>query len=109
MRAGLSNDLEIAGIPEYQNESLGHLVSVVANKLGIHLDIKDIVYAQRVGRKQELEGESRTTGLSPRRIIVRRTRRPLRDDLLRAAQVRRRFTTGDFNLPDHEPRRVYVS
>lgn len=108
-QAGLSNDLEIAGIPEYQNESLVHLVSVVASKLGVHLDMKDVVNVQRVGRKPDLKGEGRATGVPPRRIVVRLARCPLRDDLLRAARVRRHIKTDDFNLPDHEPRRVYIN
>lgn len=102
----LSNDVEISGIPEHKVESVMHLTLAVALKLGMELEDRDIVSAMRVGPKSEpVEGvEPR-----PRPIVVRLTRRTLRDQLLKNARVRRGATTSDLGLPEHEPKKFYVN
>lgn len=45
----LINDLEITGIPETKEESVNHLVLLVATKLGVQIGEQDIVNASRVG------------------------------------------------------------
>ncbi|XP_063629934.1 myrosinase 1-like, partial [Cydia splendana] len=51
----LSNDLEITGIPELPNESPYHLLSLVAQKLGVSLDEREIIFAERVGVRRHLQ------------------------------------------------------
>ncbi|XP_059050854.1 uncharacterized protein LOC131845781, partial [Achroia grisella] len=45
----LSNDVEIVNIPEIQGENPYHIASVVAAKLGMPLEERDIVSVSRVG------------------------------------------------------------
>lgn len=48
----LSNDLELTNIPEEPNESPIHIVKLVATKLGVSLEDRDIVSAERVGARR---------------------------------------------------------
>lgn len=102
----LSNDLEIAGIPEAPGEGITHIVLTVATKLGVQLEERDIVDARRVGASRTLvEG-----GLAPRPrpIAVRLTRRSSRDALLKSARVRRGVTTADMGIAG-PPCKFYVN
>ncbi|KAH9631270.1 hypothetical protein HF086_003706 [Spodoptera exigua] len=45
----MANDLMIANLPESQAENPVHVVKVIATKLGVQLDDRDIVCAERVG------------------------------------------------------------
>lgn len=99
----LLNDLDITGISEEKSESVIHIATLVAAKLGVKLDESDIVRAERVGPIRGGREE-----VSTRPIVVRLARRALRDDIIRAARVRRAATTADMNLPGPE-RRFYVN
>lgn len=103
----LLNDVELTEIPEHEGESVGHLVLTAAAKLGMVLEERDVVSATRVGpRRDHVEGASAPR---PRPIVVRFTRRSLRDDLLKSARVRRAITTAELGLPEHVTRRFYVN
>lgn len=102
----LLSDLDIGGLPEEKGENIMHTISTLATKLGVQLGERDIVFAERVGG-------SITTGDAvgvrrSRRIVVRLTRRQLRDDLLRAARVRRNFTASDMGL-EGPSQRIYLN
>lgn len=100
----LSNDVDIVGVPEAKGEATVHVVLTLARKLGVTLSDGDIVSASRVGvARDETTGRARA-----RPIAVRLVRRALRDDLLRAARVRRGVSTGDAGLAG-ESRRFYVN
>ncbi|CAB3256980.1 unnamed protein product [Arctia plantaginis] len=102
----LSNDVEIAGIPETPGEGINHIVLSVAAKLGVQLEERDIVDAVRVGvPRASVEGEP---GPRPRNIAVRVSRRSNRDALLKAARVRRGATTAGMGLIG-APRKFYVN
>lgn len=107
------NDLEIAGLPEVKNENPLHLTSLLANKLGVTLDERDIVSAERVGRKilvaeNDLDKEVAATQARPRALVVRLVRRGVRDELLRAARVRRGIDSSGL-VSATAPRPVYVN
>ncbi|KAI8431347.1 hypothetical protein MSG28_013712 [Choristoneura fumiferana] len=115
----LLGDLEISGIPEAASENGLHLVGLVARKLGVALDERDIVFAERVGaprRSLDVAEGGGAAGdasvgaerLRPRPLVVRLARRAPRADLLRAARVRRGADTADFGLPG-SPTRFYVN
>lgn len=89
----LLSDLEIGHLPEQRGENVVHTVSVLATKLGVVLDERDIVFAERLGIAQ---GAS-AAGEAPRarRVVVRLARRHLRDELLQAARVRRNLSATD--------------
>lgn len=89
----LLSDLEIGHLPEEKGENVLHAVTVLAAKLGVTLEERDVVYAERIG----VEQHASAAGLEPRarRVVVRLTRRHLRDQLLQAARVRRTLNAAD--------------
>ncbi|CAG4961960.1 unnamed protein product [Parnassius apollo] len=108
----LLNDLEVSGIPENINESVQHIVVAVAAKLGTQLEESEIVSACRVGNSQRLSNLNTQALGSPtrhRRIVVRLSRRVIRDEMLRNARVRRGATAAVLGLPSHEPRPFYLN
>lgn len=104
----LLSDLDIGGLPETKGENVIHSVTTLAVKLGIKIDAGDIVFAERVGRHNATESNVEDTRERARRVVVRLTRRHLRDELLRAARVRRNFTSADMGLPG-TPCRIYIN
>ncbi|KAL4719374.1 hypothetical protein ACJJTC_005009 [Scirpophaga incertulas] len=82
---GLLADLDISCLPEEKNENTLQAVTVLAGRLGVTLDERDVVFAERVGTTP-VSGDA---GVRPRRVVVRLARRRMRDELLRAARVRR--------------------
>lgn len=104
----LLSDLDIGCLPEEKGENVYHTVTVLGIKLGIKIEEKDIVFAERVGpRSKSSVGESED-GKKIRRIIVRFSRRHLRDELLHAARVRRNLNTTDMGL-NGPSRRIYIN
>lgn len=100
----LLNDVDIIGVPEKTGENVGHIVSLIAAKLGVDLEERDIVAARRVGARRSDDGDDR----SPRPLIVKLTRRSIRDELLKSARVRRGITTEGLDIPGKQ-RRFYVN
>ncbi|XP_026315199.1 uncharacterized protein LOC113226692 [Hyposmocoma kahamanoa] len=95
----LCNDIEVAGVPEEKNESTVHLVLSLSAKLGIKLEERDIVSAERVGGvRRAVVGEDAAVRSRPRPLVVRLVRRSSRDQLLTAARVRRGATTADMGM-----------
>lgn len=97
-QALLSNDLEISGCPETGNENCTHLILAVAKKVGVELEERDIVCAERAGPARP-PASSGGASARPRPIAVRLTRRAPRDAMLKAARVRRDLNTDDMQLP----------
>ncbi|KAL0810917.1 hypothetical protein ABMA28_010216 [Loxostege sticticalis] len=89
----LLNDVDIAGIPEEENESVQHLVLACATKLGVPLEERDIVSCRRVGMRKAEVQDAR-----PRAVTVRLARRSLRDQIIKAARVRRGINTDGLGL-----------
>ncbi|RVE51438.1 hypothetical protein evm_003839 [Chilo suppressalis] len=79
----LLTDLEIGELPEERGVSV-QTVTDLAARLGVALEPRDVVFAERVGAPPA------EAGGRPRRVVVRLARRHLRDDLLKAARVRRK-------------------
>lgn len=100
----LANDVDIVGVPEAKGETVVHVVLSLARKLGVTMSENEIVSADRVGAARD----DATGRLRSRPIAVRLVRRAVRDDLLRAARVRRGVTTADAGLTG-ESRRFYVN
>lgn len=104
----LLSDLDIGGIPETMGENTTHTIIVLAAKLGVKIEDKDIVFAERVGLRgatvsSEVDGRERV-----RRVIVRLARRHLRDELLQAARVRRNMNSADAGFPG-PTHRIYIN
>lgn len=96
----LDNDVLITNVAEGAGESVLHVVNAISSKLGVKLDERDIVCAERLGMRRE--------GGRPRSIMVRLARRVTRNELLRAARVRRGATTADCGLAG-EARPFYIN
>ncbi|KAJ2942453.1 hypothetical protein O0L34_g16058 [Tuta absoluta] len=101
----LRNEIEIAGIPEKQNESLYHLVSLTATKAGMELQEEDIDWIIRAGPKRTpSEGQNNFS----RPIVVRFVRRLKRDELLKAGKARKNITTKGFSEAMDE-KKIYIN
>ncbi|KAJ2937522.1 hypothetical protein O0L34_g18667 [Tuta absoluta] len=105
-RMQLMNNIEISGVTENSGENLHQIVAVLATKLGVSLDPRDVDYVARAGRHHSpVEGEQPPR---PRPVIVRFVRRAPRDELLRAAKTRRNLSTDMLEVSgDRRP--VYVN
>lgn len=103
----LLNDVEISNFPEIRNENCTHVMLTVAKKLGMDLDERDIVSAERVGPVRAfVEGSAAPR---PRPLVVRLARRAPRDQLLRAARVRRGLTTEGMSVQDSPTHSYYIN
>ncbi|CAB3240953.1 unnamed protein product [Arctia plantaginis] len=77
----LLSDIEISNLPESPGENVFHSVELVAKKLGVTLEHRDIVFAERVGPRVARSRESGESAGAARcrRIVVRLARRGLRE------------------------------
>lgn len=109
----LLSDLEIGHLPEEKGENVVHAVTVLAARLGVALDERDIVFAERVGAAAvpaRVRGAGEGAVPRERRIVVRMARRHLRDELLHAARVRRTLTANDAGRADVAPHgRIFLN
>ncbi|KAH9629436.1 hypothetical protein HF086_013350 [Spodoptera exigua] len=109
----LLNDVILSGIPESKTENPTHILKTVSLKLGIALDDRDIVNVERLGMVRRNFVANASQGdiaerPRPRVISVRLSRRAVREQLIRAARVRRGLTTADLELSG-QPQRVFVN
>ncbi|XP_060810420.1 uncharacterized protein LOC132904355 [Amyelois transitella] len=107
----LLNDVEITCIVEQPGESLQHIAITLADKLGVKLKSEDLVSVSRVGPLVARSGAAAAVpagGQGPRPVVVRLARRALRDELIRAARVRRGATTEGTGLPG-PARRFFIN
>lgn len=104
----LLNDLEISGVPEALDDRPMHIVKLLSITLGVEMDERDIIHAEQLGssRRDRMVGSQPAR---PRNIILRVARRATRDQLLRAARVRRSLTTANLDVSIEPPCRVYVN
>lgn len=90
----LNNDVLISNVREKAGENVTYVVTVIGCKLGVAMDERDIVSAERLGMRRE--------GGRPRPIAVRLVRRATRGELLRAARVLRSATMAICGLTSEE-------
>lgn len=97
----LLNELEIVGVPETNNENLGHIVKVAAQKVGVQLADEEIDWVTRVGARRPPvpAGSAEFGGRLPRPVVVRLMRRSKRDQLIRASKSRKNLTSTDLDIP----------
>lgn len=101
----LQNDVEISGITELDGENLYHVVDLVSKKLGVNIEERDVVSIQRAGPRRSKAAPERPRA---RAIYLRLARNSVREELIRAARIRRGADTTGFNI-DSQPRRFYVN
>ncbi|CAG9133842.1 unnamed protein product [Plutella xylostella] len=107
----------MTNLPEENGENPMHLILSVASKLGVDLHESDVVSAERVGARNRRSrapgdsGEGAGAGAGagrPRPLVVRLTRRAVKDELMTAARVRRGATSADLGQSS-APRPIYVN
>ncbi|KAG7305873.1 hypothetical protein JYU34_008416 [Plutella xylostella] len=109
-------DVEITGLTETNGENLTQVVNVLSNKLGVQLDPRDVDDVRRVaargGGGGGGSGGSGGAGAGamerPRPVVLTFTRRAPRDQLIRAARVRRGITTDMLEIAGNS-RRVFIN
>lgn len=94
----LRNEIELSGIPETPNESLFHTILVAARKVGVELEDKDIDWVSRAGPRRPPPESHEAHARLPRPVVVRLLRRGKRDELLKAAKLRRNVTSADLDI-----------
>ena len=104
----LATELEVVNLPEQSSENLVHTIKVMATKLGIKIEDRDIVSVDRVGGRQLNATSAVGPQARPRAVVVRLARRDLRDELLHGARVRRGATSADLGMSG-PPQRFYVN
>lgn len=91
----LANDLEIRNIPEENSENPTNLIIKVADSLGLKLENREIVSAERIGKSFiNAVNRKEPVYLRPRTLVVRLARRELRDEFLNKTRT---ANTGDRN------------
>lgn len=109
----MANVIEIYGLSELPGENLGHLITVVGQKIGVTLDERDVDYVTRVGGRRSSAPAAGVPGASdagdrPRPVVLKLTRRKVKDELLKAARVRRGLSTADIGLQGFD-RKVFLN
>ncbi|CAK1550323.1 unnamed protein product [Leptosia nina] len=99
----LINDVVISGVPEVSGENPVHTVITLTNKIGITLEERDIVMAQRVGPRIQKSLTSTEGAVRPRIVVVRLSRKRLRDEIIQAARVRRGADTSGTGINGCSP------
>lgn len=102
----LSNDVEIAGIPEEKAESGLHIVLSIGKKMGITMDERDVVSVERAGPVRASVQDAPAARIRP--LVVRLARRTVRDELLAAARVRRSMNTEGISVSG-TPKLFYIN
>lgn len=88
-------NLEIIGIPEFENESLIMLLNKLANYAKVELKNDDIEFAHRVRAKRPTPGK-------PRPIIIRFRERFVKDSFLSALRKKRGLNAKDIGMNSEE-------
>ncbi|KAJ8732558.1 hypothetical protein PYW07_015157 [Mythimna separata] len=104
----LATDLQISNLPESIGENPIHTAILVASKIGVKVEARDIVSAERIGGRRINATQPAPVVTRPRFLVVKLARRDLRDEMLEAARVRRGMTSADLGLPG-APARFYIN
>ncbi|XP_046674631.1 uncharacterized protein LOC124363424 [Homalodisca vitripennis] len=84
------NTIEIHGVPEKENENVFSLVQQVGNSLNIQVKEEMVDVCHRLGGK---------SGERPRGIVVKFTRRIVKEEFLQKRRVKRNLNTSDIGFP----------
>lgn len=92
----LSNEIEIAGIPEMENENLADIICEAGRKIGIEIGKQDIDWIARAGPRRTA---STRDGLSfPRPVVARLLSRTKRNDVLKVSKSTRNLNSNDLKI-----------
>ncbi|KAI5651346.1 hypothetical protein NE865_00590 [Phthorimaea operculella] len=99
----IKNDLEIIGVPESNDENLGHIVMTACNKIGVDLKEEDIDDIFRAGPRQNKGNDKHRV----RPVVLRLVTHRKRDAVLKAARTRRNIPAKD--VIDGAPGNIYFN
>lgn len=102
----IKNELEIVGLPEYDNENLMQITSIMCKKIGVDLNEQDVDEVIRVGPRN-LHSSDSSQRKWPRPVVVKLLRRRTRDEILKAAKSRRNVTSE--HVVEGPPKNVYFN
>lgn len=95
-----SNTLEINGIPETANENVLEIVKTMGRSLDYQITDDMVDACHRLGQKLQDR---------PRGIIVKFTRRTVKEQLLEKRRIKRNFNTKDIGFTDKPADVIYIS
>lgn len=104
-QAGLRNEVELVGVPEFSNENLIHILLVTATKIGVSLTEQDIDSVTRAGPRRVRDGD---TDFLPRPLVARFCRKSKRDEFIKAARLRRNLSSKALEI-DGPEQKLYVN
>lgn len=96
------NCIEINGVPESQNEDVLQVVKNVGVSLGVTLTEESVDACHRLGPKRANEDR-------PRGIIVKFTRRMIKEEVLRKRRIKRNLNTHDIGYTDRPAEVIYLN
>lgn len=96
------NCVEINGIPESNNENVLQIIKTVGDSLGLEVKEESVDACHRLGIKRV--NESR-----PRGIIVKFTRRLVKEEMLKKRRVKRNLNTHDIGFTDKPAEVIYIN
>lgn len=96
--------LEIHGVPATDKENTSEIVVNVAKLLNVDLKPDDISVSHRLGTRKSDSGKQQTPG-----IIVKLTRRELREKLYSARKHLRDKTTNDIGYTRIAPQKLFIN
>lgn len=94
------NCLEINGVPELKNENILEVVKSIGKSLGVEITEEMIDASHRMGSKKD--GKHRG-------IIVKFTRRIIKEELLGKRKIKRNLNTHDLNMKNSPAEVVYIN
>ncbi|XP_048482817.1 uncharacterized protein LOC125489790 [Plutella xylostella] len=99
----LKNEIEIAGVPETENENIEHIAMVISKRIGVDLKNEDLDDVFRAGPRRVTSQNPAHPEKLPRTIVVKLVRQTKRRELIKAAKSRRNLTSeGVVNAPPHK-------
>lgn len=101
----LRNEIEVHGISESDDENAQQIIFTAAAQAGITLQDSDIDIVHRIGPKRN-KIQNKENSL-PRPLLVRFTRRVVRNQFLKKVKARR-ITTKDINI-EGPPKNIYLN
>lgn len=100
----VQNEIEVIDVPEIANESVYHIAVITAKKMGVDLSENDIDEAYRAGPRRISTDKAEKPA---RPLVIRLLRKKKRDELIKAAKMRRNISSSD--IVPGTTKKIYVN
>lgn len=98
-----SNNVIISGIPETNNENVYEILSKIGATAGCNITRHEVDFASRIAPRTNRDAKNG----KPRNIIVKLTRRYLKDELIAAIRKRKGMVASELQLPGTS--KIYIN